>query len=65
MVDAGGLNPPGAKALYRFESDPGHTKYLAIFKWSGVALWIGEFAERFTDTKRVAREPGCAHRPDA
>ena len=22
MVDAGGLNPPGAKALYRFESDP-------------------------------------------
>ena len=24
MVDAGGLNPPGAKALYRFESDPGH-----------------------------------------
>ncbi|MEY3423873.1 MAG: hypothetical protein RLZZ285_598, partial [Actinomycetota bacterium] len=23
MVDAGGLNPPGAKALYRFESDPG------------------------------------------
>ncbi|MEY3816170.1 MAG: hypothetical protein RI966_147, partial [Actinomycetota bacterium] len=27
MVDAGGLNPPGAKALYRFESDPGHTNF--------------------------------------
>ncbi len=24
MVDAGGLNPPGTKVLYRFESDPGH-----------------------------------------
>lgn len=24
MVDAGGLNPPGAKALYGFDSHPGH-----------------------------------------
>lgn len=29
MVDAGGLNPPGAKALYRFESDPGHINLLS------------------------------------
>ena len=30
MVDAGGLNPPGAKALYRFESDPGHINLARI-----------------------------------
>ncbi len=51
MVDAGGLNPPGAKALYRFESDPGHTNFSrtvqesaeisARFLPSGMARWRG------------------------
>lgn len=34
MVDAGGLNPPGAKALYGFDSHPGHRSCTVRYGWA-------------------------------
>lgn len=34
MVDAGGLNPPGAKALYGFDSHPGHESHRCLMRYS-------------------------------
>ena len=45
MVDAGGLNPPGAKALYRFESDPGHINFLALGTQSDYLGSIPKFGD--------------------